>query len=299
MRLPVGPLRGLVTFLLIAVNTVGHCAPLFTIAALKFAIPAAGWRRVASRWLVAIAESWIDVNTAILRHTQDVAWRVSGLEGLDRSRWYLVLSNHRSWVDIFAVQAVLNHRIPFLKFFIKKQLIWVPVMGLAWWALDMPFMQRHSRAYLEKYPEKRGQDLETTRRACERFRLLPTSVITFVEGTRYTPAKHAQAKSPYRHLLPPRAGGIAFVLGAMGELFQGLVDVTLAYPKGQGGMWDLCCGRVREIVVDVRVLPVERWLVEGDYANDPAFRERFQQWLGELWRAKDARLATLVGDAPG
>jgi 1-acyl-sn-glycerol-3-phosphate acyltransferase len=297
VRLPVGPIRGLFTFLLIALNTLLCCLPLFAVALLKLAIPVEGWRQLTSRWLVVIAEQWIANNTAIFRHTQSITWRVSGLEGLERSRWYLVVANHRSWVDIFAVQAVLNRRIPFLKFFVKKQLIWVPVMGLAWWALDMPFMQRHSKAYLEKYPEKRGQDLETTRRACEHFRKIPTSVINFVEGTRFTPAKQAASQSPYRHLLPPRAGGVAFVLGAMGELFQSLVDVTLAYPKGEGGMWALCCGHVREIVVDVHVCAIEPWLIEGDYANDPAFRERFQQWLTELWRAKDARLSAQAGAA--
>jgi 1-acyl-sn-glycerol-3-phosphate acyltransferase len=285
-----------VTFLLICLNTAACAAPLFAVALAKFLVPLRGWRRATSRWLTAIAEQWIANNTALLRGLQDIRWDVRGVESLRRNEWYLVVANHRSWVDIFAVQAALNRRIPFLKFFIKQQLIWVPVMGLAWWALDMPFMRRHSRAYLEKHPEKRGEDLETTRRACEKFREIPTSVINFVEGTRFTPAKHAAAKSPHRHLLPPRAGGVAFVLGAMGPQFHALLDVTIVYPEGDGEFWDLCCGRVGAIVVDVRERVLEPWLAAGDYADDPVFRARFQSWLGALWEDKDARIDGLLAE---
>lgn len=292
MRLPPGPVRGALTFLLIVANTILCATPLFIVAIAKLLVPIAAWRRLADRWLNAIAEQWIADNTAILRATQEIEWDVVGLEGLERAEWYLVISNHRSWVDILALQAVLNRRIPFLKFFIKQQLIWVPVMGLAWWALDMPFMKRHSKAYLEQHPEKRGEDLETTRRACARFAAIPTSVINFVEGTRYTPAKHAASGSPYRHLLPPRAGGIAFVLGAMGGLLHSLIDVTLTYPRGGGEFWDLCCGRIRAIGVHVRATPIEPWITRGDYANDPEFRARFQAWLAERWAEKDALIDT-------
>lgn len=296
LRLPAGPVRGTVTFLLICLNTVACATPLFLVALAKLALPHAGWRRTSSRWLTAFAEQWIANNTAILHATQEIRWELRGVDALRRADWYLVIANHRSWVDILAIQAALNRRVPFLKFFIKQQLIWVPVMGLAWWALDMPFMKRHSRAYLERHPEKRGEDLETTRRACEKFREIPTSVINFVEGTRYTPAKHAATRSPYRHLLPPRAGGVAFVLGAMGPQFHSLLDVTVVYPRGVGEFWDLCCGRVHEIVVDVRQRPVESWLAAGDYANDADFRARFQEWLGALWADKDARIEVLLAE---
>src|SRR5579863_10046354 len=100
-------------------------------------------------------------------------WVVDGLQGLNRGGWYLVLSNHQSWVDIPVLQRTFNRRIPFLKFFLKQQLKWVPVLGLAWWALDFPFMQRYSKETLEQHPELRGKDKEATRIACERFRDLP------------------------------------------------------------------------------------------------------------------------------
>ena len=296
MRIPAGPLRGAVVFTLIVLNTIACCLPLLMLALAKLALPVAGWRRLASRWLTAIAEVWIAVNTAILHATQEIRWETRGVADLPRREWYLVIANHRSWVDILALQAAFNRRIPFLKFFLKQQLIWVPALGLAWWALDMPFMKRYSATTLQRHPELRGRDLAVTRRACERFATIPTSVINFVEGTRFTPAKRAASHSPYRHLLAPRPGGVAFVLGAMGGILHALVDVTLAYPQGVGGFWDLCCGRVRHIIVDVQTRPIEPWLKTGDYGADPAFRARFRAWLGALWREKDERLAVLLDE---
>lgn len=285
--------------LLIVANTLVHGTPIIVIALLKLAVPWRAWRQAAGRVLTAIAEDWIAINTLLLRRMQQTRWELHGLDGLNRNGWYLVIANHRSWVDILALQAVLNRRVPLLKFFIKKELRWVPVLGLAWWALDMPFMKRYSREELERRPELRGVDLETTRRACARFRDQPTSVINFVEGTRFTPQKHARTASPYGHLLNPRAGGIAFVLGAMGPILHEILDVTIAYPAGTGGFWDLCCGRIRHIVIDVGRRPLEAWLSEGDYAADADFRRRFQQWLGALWAAKDVRLGEILKDTAG
>src|SRR3546814_9530339 len=108
-----------------------------------------------------------------------------------------------------------NRRIPLLKFFLKQELIKVPLLGLAWWALDFPFRKRFTRAEIEANPSLKGKDLETTRKACEKFKEMPTSVMNFFEGTRFTQAKHDQQQSPYEFLLKPKAGGTAFALSAM------------------------------------------------------------------------------------
>ncbi len=294
-----GPLRGTVMLLLMGTSTLVHGTPIILMAIVKLAVPWTPFRRVVGRVLTAIAENWIALNTLLLRRLQRTRWEVRGLEGLNPGGWYLVIANHRSWVDILALQAVLNRRVPFLKFFIKRELRWVPVLGLAWWALDMPFMKRYSREELERRPQLRGVDLATTRRACARFKDQPTSVINFVEGTRFSEAKRTRTASPYAHLLNPRAGGAAFVLGAMGPILHEILDVTLAYPAGDGGFWDLCCGRIRHVVVEIGRRPLEPWLSAGDYAADEDFRRRFQGWLASVWAAKDARLAQLLGASDG
>lgn len=287
-----GTLRGILTMALIVLNLLFWATPLYLVAFVKL-LPAAALRQRCDRALVSLAQNWIGGNNLIFRLTQDIHWDVQGIEGLERHDWYLVLCNHQSWVDILVLQGVFNRRIPFLKFFLKRQLIWVPVLGFAWWALDFPFMQRHSREYLDKHPEARGQDLAATQRACEHFSRMPTSVMNFVEGTRFTPAKHVAQQSPHRHLLKPRAGGVAFVMAAMGDILHRILDVTVVYPGGAPSLWDLCCGKLRKVVVRVAVREIPEWARRGDYQEDAEFRARFQAWLSALWEQKDRQFGAL------
>lgn len=279
--------------LFVVLNVLVHASVLLMLAAIKALVPVRGFRIAISRVLVLIAEQWIVVNGALFAMFTRTRWRVEGIEGLQRGGWYLVLSNHQSWVDIPVLQKVFNRRIPFLKFFLKQQLMWVPVLGLAWWALDFPFMRRHTKEQLEQHPEWRGKDKQATRMACERFRHLPVSVMNFVEGTRFTAAKHAAQQSPYANLLRPRAGGVAFVLETMGDMLQSIVDVTIVYPGGRPTLIDLLANRVAEICVQVRQLPIAPEFVGRDYENDAEFRGSFQAWISARWAEKDALIAAM------
>lgn len=290
-------LSGAVTFLIFAVNTVFWCLLLYVVTLARLIVPAEGWRRLTSRALVWIGEAWIAGNALGLRLTQPTRWDVEGLVGLDRRASYLVVSNHQSWVDIPVLQTVFLRRIPFLRFFLKKQLIWVPFLGPAWWALDFPFMRRYSRAFLERHPEKRGEDLETTRRACARFRHAPASILNFVEGTRFTPAKQARGGAAYRHLLAPKVGGLAFAASAMGDNLRSIVDVTIVYPAGSPKFWDMVSRNLPEIVVRVREVPIPRQWFTGDYQGDAAFRESVQAFVKRLWDEKDERIEELLNSA--
>jgi 1-acyl-sn-glycerol-3-phosphate acyltransferase len=289
-------LRGALTLVLIALNTLLWGTPLLLLALVKLVMPVRGLRVWLGRGLIVLAENWVSTNSAMLSLTGALDYELRGDTALERRGWYLMIANHRSWVDILLLQTAFSRRIPFLKFFIKEQLKWVPVLGLAWWALDMPFMRRHSREYLEQHPEERGRDLEATRRACEKFRHTPTTVINFVEGTRFTPAKRDAAGSPYRQLLPPRAGGVAFVLGAMGDMLHATLDVTVAYGRRTPSLWDLCCGRMSRAIVHVRKRAIEPWMTGGDYGEDAAFREGFQSALARLWAEKDELLGRLQAE---
>ena len=291
--------QGVLVITAMSLNVIAWCLVLFVVALAKFVVPLAGWRRVLSRAMTALAEGWIGTNNAMFRTFGLLRVETSGVEGLSPRDWYLVVSNHRSWVDILVLQFVFNRRIPFLKFFLKRELIWVPFLGIAWWALDFPFMRRHSAAHLAKHPEDRGKDLESTRRACAKFAEMPTSVMNFVEGTRWTPAKHQASGSRYRHLLPPRPGGTSFVLSAMGGTLHSMLDVTLAYSQPTPSLWDLCCGRLGPVRVAVQQRPIAPWLSAGDYAGDEDYRQRFKQWLDDLWTEKDALLDAMTGDGEG
>lgn len=204
-----------------------------------------------------------------------------------------MISNHLSWTDIVVLCSVFKDRIPMPKFFLKQQLLYVPFVGMACWALDMPFMRRYTREYLLRHPEKRGQDLETTRRSCSKFKYNPTTVVNYVEGTRFTPEKCRQTRSPYQHLLQPKTGGIAYTLAAMGEQFENIIDVTLAYPDNlEKPFRDMLMGRMKRIVVKVNILPMNEQ-VTGDYFNDKQYKRQFNQWLNTVWEEKDATLKTI------
>ena len=284
----VGAPKGVLAAVILACNTVAICCCMVPFALVKFALPFRAARRATDPSLNALAAAWTGINGAWIAAVGRTRWDVSGVDGLDPGRWYLLSSNHQSWVDIFVLQRVFHGRVPLLKFFLKRELIYVPVIGLAWWALDFPFVRRGGGVQASK------EDLEATRRSCERFGAIPTSVINFLEGTRFTREKALAQRSPYRHLLKPKVAGMAMALATMGEKFDALLDVTIAYPRGVPSLWDLLTGRIDEVIVRVRELPVPPELVGSGASRDRAFRGALQGWIHGLWEEKDQRIEELL-----
>ena len=287
-------LRVAAVFLLVAANTVLHVVPLLAVAVVKAALPAARMRLACNSALTGIAASWIAVNSGLVDRFSGTRFHVSDVVDLRMDGHYLVLANHQSWVDIVVLQKIFNRRIPLLRFFLKRQLFWVPLLGLAWWALDFPFMSRHTRAEIARNPDLGRRDMEATRRACEKFRAIPVAMMNFAEGTRLTAQKQARQASPYRHLLKPKSGGVAYVLDAMGDALHGILDVTIAYPGGRPTMVDLLAGRVPAVHVTVRQRPLPTGILDGDPGDERARRARFQQWMNGLWQEKDNELERLL-----
>ncbi|MFO8048934.1 MAG: acyltransferase [Desulfosudaceae bacterium] len=287
-----GPLRGVLSIILYTLNTIFWCCPLFIVAIIKFLVPVEKFRLWCGKILVIISFAWVRCNNLNQKLFHKINFEIHGLEGLNKKDWYLVISNHQSWVDILVLQRVFYRKIPFLKFFLKKELIWVPVLGLAWWALDFPFMRRYSAAFLKKNPHLKGKDIEITRQACQKFSKMPVAVINFLEGTRFRPDKHRKQQSPYQHLLKPKAGGIAFVLAAMGEHLSSIINVRIFYPEGRPTFWGFLSGRVSQVIVQIDTIPITEQMM-GDYFEDSAFRENFQVWVNELWQKNDEQMQLL------
>lgn len=284
---------GILTTTLLLLNTVVLICPLLVFALLKLVLPGRG-RDYASWAVMWVAETWSEIDKAIFALCIPTQWDVRGVENLRKDTSYLAVSNHQTWVDIPALIESLNRRTPFFKFFLKKELIWVPLLGLAWWGLDYPFMKRYSKAFLEKHPELKGKDLEITKAACELFKRQPVTVVNYLEGTRFTEAKHREQQSPYRYLLKPKAGGVAFVLAALGEQLDALLDVTIVYPGNQApGFWALLNGSISRVIIDIQVRELDPSLWDGDYENDPEFRQSVQAWVNQLWQEKDQRIERL------
>ncbi|MGH8492721.1 MAG: acetyltransferase [Moraxellaceae bacterium] len=244
-------------------------------------VPVYRLQRLGSRYCVWMARSWVGSNALLLRLLHPVRWQINMEGEMDPSRSYLLISNHQSWADILVIFDVFHRRTPFARFFLKRDLLYVPIIGVVCWAMDFPFMTRSAgRA-----------DLETTRRACEIYREVPVTVVNFLEGTRFTPAKRDATNSPYTRLLRPKTGGLAYTLNAMGDQFAGIVDVTIEYTQVEQPLaWNWLSGQQADLQLHVRVLPVPQHLVGGDFSREVAHREAVQQWLAQLWEEKDQRL---------
>ena len=295
MFLP-APLTGAFMFLFFGLNLVAWAVPVYALILIKLFTWGNG-RVLLSRWTARTAQQWAACNVWLLDTMLDIHWDMRGIEELSLDGKYLAVSNHQSWNDIPVLMKAFDRRAPFFKFFLKQQLVWVPILGLAWWGLDFPFMRRYTREQVEKNPALKGKDLETTRAACAKFRQQPVLVINYLEGTRFTPAKHERQQSPFKHLLRPKSGGIAFALASLGDVLDCVLDITVAYPDGAVGFWDMLCGRMHRVVVDIRQIQVPDEFFTGDYTNDPEFRERFQAWVTALWERKDRRVAELLAAA--
>lgn len=265
---------------------------IFCLGLIKFFIPIKPIS-LAISWVNNILfRGWALCNLLAMNLTNPIKWEIDSDNKYDKKSWYLLICNHISWVDILVLTQVALHTLPTPKFFLKNELKWVPFVGMAAWAMDMPFMKRFSRSYLEKHPEKKGEDIRTTKESCAKFKYIPATIINFVEGTRFTKEKQRQSGTDLQHLLPPRAGGIAFTLAAMGHLFSGVLNVTLNYPDNEVPAQDMLMGKLKRVQVKIEVMEVNEEIV-GDYFEDDAFKVRFQNWLNVVWTEKDKLLAKL------
>jgi len=268
--------RGIAVIILLFANLLRWGVPVALGGIVKFAVQmTAPKSRLRTRVILKLAsfgERWVAGNDRIFDRLLPTAWDVAGIgEDVQPSGHYLIISNHVSWVDIFVLFRAFHGRAPFIRFFLKQQLIWLPIVGQGCWAMEFPFMRRTDR----------DKDLETTRRACQRYKNFPVAIANYVEGTRFTRRKRDTQQSPYRHLLRPRAGGVGFVLAAMGNVLDATYDVTIRYPREEVTLWQFLTGRVERITVRARRV-------------EPPAPENVREWIDQVWREKDALLDSLA-----
>ena len=283
-------LQGATALLFISLSTIILSLAMGVLAVCKRIIPPGALANAINRLLSFLGEFWGSGNNFVLRFYRGMEWDIRLPENLDHDGRYLVLCNHQSWVDIMAMQYALNWRVPFLRFMLKQQLIWVPFLGLAWWSLDFPFLRRYSRAELLNNPALRDKDLENAARSCEKLKHIPVSMISFPEGTRFTPAKHAEQKSRYRHLLMPRYGGIGQVLYSFGDALDTAIDMTIFYPAGTPTFWQFISGQVKNISLHACLRPIDPGLRGVNFRQDAVANRQLKTWLDELWAEKDRKL---------
>lgn len=292
------PLKGLFSWFGITLLVIFWCIPLYTFAVLKLIIPIKASKEFWARRLNWVGECWVSCNMKLFYLTQDIQWISNTLPELSPDRWYFIASNHQSWVDVLIIQSLFQKKVPFIKFFAKDTLKYVPLMGLAWWAFEFPMMKRYSQKTLKKKPHLRGRDIETTLKLCQKFIKRPTALLSFLEGTRFTPKKHKKLKSPYKHLLPPKPGGFALSTQALQPHIKSFIDVTIVYPNDRKTFWQFLCGKACEARILVEEIPIPEHFFYGDYTHDNQFRQELKDWLNDIWARKDAKIEETLINAP-
>lgn len=293
------PVVGALTFLALFSNLLIWGGLIMLLSPLKL-LPLPPLQRALTRFLLSLATQWQSVNKLVYRLLHPAAWHIDDRIGtLDPNKSYLIIANHQSWADILVLFDLFYLRLPFLRYFLKRELLYVPLIGTGCWALDMPFMKRHSREAVARNPALRQEDIGATRQACQIYREQPVGLVNFLEGTRFSEAKRQSHQSPYRHLLRPKSAGLSFTLNTMGDQFGGIIDVTIAYrPTPRALAWSWFCGDQDNLHVHADLLPIPPEMLNGDYEADPEFRARFQAWVNGLWSRKDARLERMLNSRP-
>ncbi|WOD08188.1 acetyltransferase [Marinomonas sp. GJ51-6] len=273
------PIVGVTSFMFMSMNAffwtllVHLVSPLLLLKQSKYEV----FAEQSFDWLY---NGWVASNEWWFHHVLGVEWELDDNMQTDFQHWNLIIANHRSWVDVFAIFAQLRGRRPLPRVFMKQALIWLPLVGTATYIMGFPFMKRYTKAQIEKNPSLAGKDLATTKRSCRRLLKRPNSIMSFVEGTRFSDIKHQQQESPYTCLLKPKAGGVGFILQTMPQTIKQITDITVLYEQPNITGWDLLCGRIGRVKMMVR---------------EVAFQTRFwRQTIERLIRIENTFLLGLI-----
>ena len=292
MRNIASSLIGLVTFVLILVELIIGFGTLAIINIPRGIIPLKSFKI----FLAKISNIIGDITVyglkliMLLMHGKNIT--VINDQDFDENEWYMAMSNHQSWADIFILLTVANYKLPLLKFFMKKELWWIPFVFLANKTLNMPFVNRHTKKEIEKNPSLRTLDYENTLKSCKRFLRTPSTIFSYAEGTRFTNDKHIQQGSKYKNLLEPKIGGMATALSAMPNI-NTLVDYTLVYKSKKRDAWSFAKGDMKQAKVLVSKYKIPENLKNKNYLNDKSYRDEFKDWIEGIWAEKDKKIEEL------
>ena len=292
------PLLFLLNFTLISVVTVVLAIPVFTLALVRLLLPFKVVLALVDKVNQAVFYLWVSNNSFLMWLTNRIKWDIQGADIKKIQGSCFIISNHVTWTDIVMLGHIYRGKIPITKFFLKHSLIYIPILGQACYSLGMPFLRRYSRNELLKNPQLKMKDINATRKACLNLLEHPSSLVNFVEGTRYTPQKAAAQKSPYRHLMPPKAASLAIALGLIGEHIDCMLNTTLIYPgKHEGSIFmQMLCGRLKHVIARVEVIDKETIAkhMVGDYLYDKQFKHAFTMYLRDMWQRKDEQIEALL-----
>ena len=277
---------GIFSLSILVINTLMLALMMIPLGIIKFLIPLKKLRASFTRIIISIGEIWISVNSIWVIKLHNPNLNIVGLENLSGNSWFLSTSNHQSAADIFIVQYLTNRKIPMLKFFIKYELIYVPIIGICWWALDMPFLKRYTQEQIKKNPKLQGRDYKEMKKSLEHYSLHPVSIFSYAEGTRFSLEKHRKQQSEFKNLLKPKEGGLAVALSNVNKIKE-LIDITIIYDSKNLGFWNYLCGNIKNIKIFISKTQIPKKYLDEKLISREELRSDFKLWLNEQWKEKD------------
>ena len=214
---------------------------------------------------------------------------VEGLRKIYPEKFYLMTANHQSWSDIFILQHIFNWRAPIPKFLVKKELIYLPVVNIICLAYDYPLLRRGSMKGTSASRRHLGEDAASLEKAFAGFKKYPATVVNLAEGTRFTEEKARRQNSPYRHLLKPKAGGLAIIFSIPEVNIRELLDVTIVYDCKRPTFWNFLRGKCERVVVRIREYNTEGFQRGVDV-------DTMSTWINAIWEKKDVEMDHIRGD---
>ena len=205
----------------------------------------------------------------------------------------IILCNHQSMADIPVLfdLAWRKGRLGDLKWYVKDILKYVPGIGWGMLFLDCLFIKRAWTADRDRI-ERIFHRIVSDR--------VPIWIVSFAEGTRFTPAKAARSAAyaaraglpVLRHTLLPRTKGFVATLEGLGDHGDAILDCTIGYHDGVPSLWQWGEGYVPRISLHVRRFPIHT------LPRDDGGRA---EWLVERYAEKDRLLAEFetLGRFPG
>lgn len=292
------PARACIIIFFLAINSIIMPSAVILFYLIKLITPWNAGKKTITNGIQKIVVVWIMVNYWIIIPVTHKRLKLpTNMRNLNRDQWYLTIANHQTWFDIMLISCVFRKHLPPPKFFMKRELLWsLPFAGIACYCMGFPFLRRHNSQQIRKNPALKNSDLEMMKKSCGLFKVTPTNVIIFAEGTRFTAAKYKRQKPIYQHLLKPRAAGLALVTQELQQQLTSIIDVTIYYSQPPT-MWKLLKGDIDHINLTF----IQRQITPdlyGDYHADRSFRVHYQKWLNQLWMEKDLEITQLEQENP-
>lgn len=144
---------------------------------------------------------------------------------------YLLVSNHQSWIDIIILQNIFYKKLPPLKFLVKWEIMFIPIVGLICWAFEYPFLKRYSKNKMQKNTNNIYRDKNEIEKKLKKCSNTPCNFVNFMEEHRFNQWRKDIQNNEFHNLLKPKLGGFSVISDLFSNQIINIIDVTIIYEK--------------------------------------------------------------------